>query len=389
MKTFNNSLSTLSMESDKFLYYVGFVLLYVRDLASYITFIVIDEAISNTLLIVGCLFLLIFIFSHSLESIRALLMSFITLIIPLICYIKSGETAPLTTALVLNAVVHMKNPMDVLRFWVGLSFAIIIFLFFGYMLLALIDNSTIPVFYREYASMPSGVRHSLFFAHPNVIAAFLLMVVSGWLYLNYNKIGIVHIMVALFVGIFILFYINSRTSGILLLALTTLLAVNKKTELLCKKRLGFIISVMPILMFIAVYLISGILYSDRIGQLLTGRPSLWHACYENQGISLFGQEFQATYSVDANGWIQYFTTLDCYYASGLYVLGLAVSLMSCYVFYKASKRYSMHGNGAAMAVLLVLVLFGLCEVHACDIFISGPLLLLAFNNKFYIMYKEN
>lgn len=129
-------------------------------------------------------------------------------------------------------------------------------------------------------------------------------------------------------------------------------------------------------LFFIVYLLAGPLYSDSLGQALTGRVSLWHYCLENQGVTLFGQFFVPTKSIGTNGWTFYYTTLDCAYASGLLVLGLCFSAFFCSCVYRRVKKNDPQ-LASELPLILVMLLFGFTEVHVFSIVICAPLLLLS------------
>ena len=132
---------------------------------------------------------------------------------------------------------------------------------------------------------------------------------------------------------------------------------------------------MPIMCFIAVWLIAGPFYTSFLGDMFTGRVSLWHACLENQGITLFGQPFQATSHIGPNDWLYYFATLDSAYADGLFVLGLFFCLFYCWAFWRCAK-FSGIDSDRILPVLFAVSMLGVTEVHIFSVVVCfAPLLM--------------
>lgn len=355
---------------------LGFMCIYLKTFASMTSLASLPDAIDKGLLLAGTTFLSIHIASKSGSYGKRFLPLTLVLLSTVCTYFASGETAPLSVALIVIAAATAGDPKSLVRLWFMTTAFFSLFVIGVYGLVAVFDPGDLPYIFRQENGIGSIVRYTFFFSHPNMAAAVAMMMCGAYMYLNYERLGFRAYAAILGIAVLVLLFTNSKTSTVLIMLLVALYAVQKQWGVLGRGGLRRFIAILPVILFCSVYLIAGPLYSDSLGRLLTGRVSLWHYCLENQGLTLFGQHFSATQVIGANGWTYYYTTLDCAYASGLLVLGLCFSAFFCWCVYSRVKK----GDSqlvSELPLILAMLVFGVTEVHIFSPVVCVSLLLLS------------
>lgn len=355
---------------------LGFVCVYVKTFASMTSLISLPDAVDKGLLFAGAAFLSLHIVSKSKSYGRRLVPLLLVLLSTAYTYLASGETAPLSVSLIVIAAATAGDSKSLVRLWLATTAFLSLFVMGVYGLAAVLDPGSLSYVFRWENGVESSVRFTFFFAHPNMVAAIVMMMCGAYMYLNYDKLGFRTYIIVLAIAVLVLLLTDSKTSTALIAFLVICFAAQKQWRIFAHGRLRRLVSVLPILLFVLVYLIAGPLYNDSLGQSLTGRVSLWHYCLVNQGLTLFGQHFVASQSIGANGWAYYYTTLDCAYASGLFVLGLCFSGFFCWCVCSRVKNNDSQ-LASELPLILAMLIFGITEVHIFSPVICVSLLLLA------------
>lgn len=240
-----------------------------------------------------------------------------------------------------------------------------------------------------YNTFPRGeiIRHSFNFRHPNSLGLFSLSLYTLICYVL-KKYKIIITMTGIPLFHFVYYYVNSRTSGLLILLLLVLhiiywifAFINSKIRITnnsITKCFKIIIISLPIICFI-VSLVMSYAYSPdnsflvKLDELLSGRIHLQNNAVTNYGMPLFGT--QRYFSTTG----QTYDLLDSYYLLCIYRNGLIFELailgFISYMLYKNINRYNLF---IMFWVVLVWCLHAFCEPF-CLYFCFNPFLLLLFN----------
>ncbi|MBR3258925.1 MAG: hypothetical protein IKF96_08060 [Eggerthellaceae bacterium] len=357
------------------LFVLGFALLYFKFFFQQTTFFEIDGFLDSALLLFGALFLLLHCAMHIREYGHSIFLLLVAFALTALVYVRTGETAPFVFTLVVASSATAGDLKRILKTWLIVTSILMALLCIMYSLLLAFDPGSLDFFYRKEHGAITATRYAFFFVHPNMPAAISLMIVCAALYLKRARIGIADVLLALLFAVLVYFLTRSRTSGALLLAAPFLFYLQQHTSVFNRKWVRALCAVLAPLLFIGIYLVSGPLYSDGIGSALNGRVWLWHACYQNQGLTLFGQHFVPATAVTVHGWNGVATTLDSFYANGLFVFGIAFSLLFCWAVARAFLKWD-DGMGRAIPFLLVILAFGITEGHILNLVVCPLALLL-------------
>lgn len=354
---------------------LGFMCVYLKSFASMTPLVNLPDTMGGGLLLVGAAFLSLHILSNA-KSYGVRLIPFLLILLSTVyTYLASGETAPFFVSLIIIAGATAGDSKSLIRLWFSVTVFFSLFLIAVYALTALFDSDNLSYIFRN-GSDPESVRFTFFFSHPNMAAATVMMICGAYMYLNYDRLDFRVYLVMLGVAFLVLLLTDSKTSTALTVLLVVCFAAQKRWNVFVKRGVRRTIATLPLVLFGLVFLAAGPLYSSSLGALLTGRVSLWHYCLANQGVTLFGQRFVATQVVDSNGWTYWYTTLDCAYASGLFVLGLCFSAFFCWCVYSRVRNGGPHLS-IELPLILAMLMFGVTEVHVFSPVICAPLLLLS------------
>lgn len=358
------------------MFVLGFGILYVRTLLQATTVVQLPDGIDKVFFVAGITFLFLHVVSAARLYGKGFWPYIAVIAAMLVCYARSGETAPLTVALVLIAGSTAARPRELVRCWFDLTVFSLLTLAALYFAMAIFDPSLVDPIYRVEDGLASRGRYSFFFAHPNMMGAFAMMLSGAYLYLRYDDLKPLNFVAIGSLNVAVFLLTDSRTALVLSLALIVLFWWQKRRGVFDGRRVRVPVAAFFVLCLLTVLAVSGPLYSETLGSLLTGRVSLWHYCYINQGVTVFGQRFEETRYTDSTGWTYYYTTLDSAYASCLFTLGLA---FTAFILWCLWTRLGNADDDLAreMPLILVMLVFGITEVHVFNIAMCVSLLCLS------------
>ena len=355
------------------LFTVGFVLSYLKGFLSTLATVEVPPLLDNTLLLAGLSFLILHLIANAQMLGKKLIPCFAVLVFMAACYILSSDSSPFFACLVFFCAISLADVRPLIKLWFWMTCLLVAFssLVYGFQVVA----GSAEIFYRFEEGL-STARFGMGFVHPNMAGAFLFWLCGCGLYLRYEKQTILDYVVVEAVAIFVIEVVDSRTSGYLTSILPFAFYIQSRWCLFTRNRaISFAFCLFPAVFFLVTFAMAGPLYNADIGESFTGRPWLWHACLESQGLTLFGQEFQEARAVGSGGFTWVATTLDSFYANGLMVSGLLFSSLFCAMYFKRCKRDDRTLEAAAPFLALVL-LFGFTEGHLLDICFGFPLIMI-------------
>ncbi len=357
------------------LFLIGFVILYARTFCDMTTLFSIPDQVDKLMLLAGSVFLLLHCCKNIGRYKGLVLPLLLALTVGVYVYFAAGETAPFVFILVAASAPTAADGRSLIRMWLQMTATLVLFLCIVYVIVLLVDPSGLDFVYRDGGEDTERIRYSFYFNHPNMVAALWLMIICAYLYLKSGKISGVAIVGVLLLSTTIFALADSRTSFILSCLAPLLCYCQQKWGFLGLKVVKRVLYLLPLLLFLFVFLSSSVLYSNDIADWFTGRIWLWHVCYENQGITLLGQRFEEAIALTSEGYRSVASTLDSFYASGLFAFGLAFCLVFC-LFYWSTLSSIKNPHSLRYCVLTLMLVFGLTEVHILSIVISPGLLLM-------------
>lgn len=355
---------------------LGFACVYLKTFISMTPLLSLPDVVDKGLLFVGAAFLLLQIVSEA-KSYGTRFVPFLLLLLSTVyTYLASGETAPLSVSLIIIAAATVRNSKLLVQLWLSMTAFFSLFLVAVYSFTALFAPENLTYVLRVEDSGVSAVRFTFFFSHPNMAAAIVMMMCGAYMYLRYEQLGFRTYAFVLVIAFLVSFFTDSKTSTALIVLLVACFAAQRRWGIFARREMKKFVALLPFLLFGLVFLVAGPLYNDSLGQMLTGRVSLWHYCLINQGMTLFGQQFTATQSIGSDGWVYYYTTLDSAYASGLFVFGLCFSAFFCWCITALIKK-DEPDLPVKLPLILTMLAFGITEMHIFSPVICAPLLLLS------------
>lgn len=201
-------------------------------------------------------------------------------------------------------------------------------------------------------------RHTLGFNHQNTVGGFLFAAYICYMYLRFNKLSMIDLVVSILLFLFLYWYINTKTISIILLGSSIIIVcilLFRHTSISMRKCLFVLSAGLSVLGIIlpVLYLVDPVDMSF-INQLLTNRLQLAAIGFEDYGVALFGQDvsFVSTALAIQTG-VQGFV-LDNSFAHLVVQYGLFAAVL-VYAFYYYSLRKANIENNEAVLFLLVLV----------------------------------
>lgn len=357
------------------LFCVGFFILYAKVFSSLTTLFVLPQQLDSVLLASGSAFLLLHCLKNLSQYRERILLLAISLAAGVYIYRVTGETAPFIFILVVVSASTAGDGKWLIGLWIKTTGALIAFLGIVYIMVMIGDPDSLDVVYRNEAGVITRTRYSFFFRHPNLVSALCMMLVCTYLYLKSGRITGVTVVGSILFSTVVFSFTNSRTSFILACLSPFLFFLQQRRGFFGSRKGRKLMFALPVVLFALTFLLSGPLYSNEIGDLLTGRVWLWHVCFDNQGISLFGQPFQAIYAMTLYGYMGTAGTLDSFYASSLFVFGLLFCTIFC-SFYWSCLMSLKSPLAPEHCILFLMLLFGVTEVHMLNLVVSPGILLL-------------
>lgn len=211
----------------------------------------------------------------------------------------------------------------------------------------------------------SFIRNSFGFFHPNVFAMYLTIILMEYSYLRKKENLLPVYLLALLLGIFIFFLVDSRTSEICLIVFCLMLFVEKK--LICSQKqhklLGFMEKNLYIILFIlsmvaTIMFINGVPFIYKVDGMLSGRIWLQSLIYNKYQITLFGNT------------VDFFSTLDNIYIRTVLVFGIFGVIMLYVVNKKNIELAIRKKDFIYLAIILTMLFYGLMEHISQDICFS-------------------
>lgn len=229
------------------------------------------------------------------------------------------------------------------------------------------------LFYRDGEYIK---RYSLIFSHPNLAhSSFAIIVILG-IYIFYNKLNVINVLIVevLNYGLYLLTY--SRT-GFLICSIFLIFALLFKKFKIIQKIIKKIIKYYLIFL-IFLSLLSGILYDkvdifQKADKLLTGRIGYINELITKYDIPIIGNQ---KYNEDV--------LFDNGYISLLYEGGLLATIWFIYIYNKTTKLLIKENRNKEILLLIIFMTYSITESYLPNVIMNPTLLFFAL----YIFRKS-
>lgn len=347
-------------------FYAGFNLLLIKELTDFSLLITLPAVIAQVLILLGMAFFVFGLVLQRNTPFRKIAMLALLAIAAVGWYGTGGQTVLLLSAAAIVCSVGI-SVKSILKNWLIVTAIFISIHLLAYLITYLGDPSSLYIWHRRAGE---AGRHGLYFNNPNIVGAFLCFIGCTSLYLSQKTIN--YVLSGLCLTAFIFLTTGSLTPSLALAGFSLLLYAEDRWGLLQKRFMLRLIQVLPIIMIAFVVMMATYLYGTKLFDLfnnaLTSRPYLWHVNYLQAGFTLFGQPAISTLYFD-NGLTEKSLTIDSFYGSGLFTLGIVMLVIFTIGYMIAcKKRFEAH-DYRSLACFAVIAFYGLTEYHVGNIFV--------------------
>lgn len=214
--------------------------------------------------------------------------------------------------------------------------------------------------------------------HGNPLSLIVFCILSTYLYTNINNYSWKHFIFSMLLSIITYFAFHSRTTLILCLILTLGIPIVLKIKKL-NKIVGYVLKLFPVIMIIAVILLSTVLYNTPLAQMLdtiiTNRLTCANYYFYNFGVSLLPR------------YIPEYLVFDNMYAFMVVEYGIIFTIIYCVFYSKTIRKLLKNKRYIEVFLILLYALYAYCEKGLLKIFCNFPMLFIAY--LFYDIFKEN
>lgn len=363
-------------KKDEIAFFWGILFMLIKCILDTTQIVDITDRTTTFIMLTGyiCLAVSIIFKRKKLKIIDMLLMC-----LGIISYMKSGFTGMLTFALIIVAARDI-DVDRIIKFSFKINFFILVIHIVLYIIYYVFDFHILKFNTRDGIDI---VRHTFLFGHANTFSAYFCWTYMMYLYLKYERIGIIDYMGMILASIFIYVFPNSRTSSIIIIIMMFLIMLTKfmqKKELkITPKLLRQGIMICSIFSVILLIFYGKSDFVSTIDKFFSARIKLARACYEYYGISMFGeyipigQELQYMEDFGLNG-----LTLDSAYYSLMFNYGIGSFLVVIVLLIKTSNKNKIKMK--EVVFLDLFAMFALMETISFNPLFGFPLL---FINKIF------
>lgn len=227
-------------------------------------------------------------------KLREIIICLIIGISAVITYITTTQSMWLFSVIMITSMKNI-NTNKIIKTFFTINVFIIIFHLFA-TLLAVLSNDEIIKIVRASGK----IRYALQFRHPNACASIIFWTQMSWIYLNYHKIKVKHIIEQLFIAFICFIITNTLTSFLISIIIYSYLFIERYffKEKIQKLLYHFTKILFPMLFvfFVSIFILykklmlsNFILIINILDKILNSRIRLGVAAYLEYGYSIFGQ----------------------------------------------------------------------------------------------------
>ena len=339
------TIDTKKVEISKLFFYIAYTIYLFKIICGQIKVI---NNISEILTLIEMLLLLACLLIQTRYYKKKVILLIIgTLLISLYSYI---ETINSDIFLLLAFIYAAKNIVmeNFIKFDIKLKILFlcmnIFFIFIG-----LLENT---VAYRESGS----IRQTFGFASPNSFGGIIMSICLEMVYLKRNRLNGLTYIKLLGISLLIFLFCDSRSAEMCIILMAIAIVFFKK-RIYLKKILPYTMIILTILSLVLVYMYEqGNIIAYQIDDLVSTRILCAYSFFNRYEVNLFGNYFEPT-----DVWLGYANTIDNAYINLILNHGLISYLLILAINFSLMKYAIKEKNNILVAILLVLLIYGLME----------------------------
>ncbi len=368
--------------------YMGLLIMIIKVYANASSILIYNDNVDTLLSVVGigCLAL------HCLTkkyNIKTIIIYTIFVLLGLISIIKMGNYNIFITVVTCLAI--REEPINKI---INFIFKYECLFFVTHLIYALLRMVIIN---DSYAQVIDGVvRYDMGFGHPNRFSILLFNLLIMWIWLNFDRLQMLNIIIILAISLVSYMVTKTRTNEIALLIMLGLLSLYIYIPR-ALSRLFKIVSKYIVVILAGISMVASILYVNGgelfkvIDVIFSGRIRLGAYAYKNFGLTLLGRNLSnVVVKYDDIFRLNQFT-FDNIYTDLCMQQGIIWLVTIILLFYKLNQL----NNDKINFAIIAWAIYGITEVHGLNVYMLFPILLVSelFDKKQniekYVITKSN
>lgn len=321
-----------------------------------------DSKVYLVLIVFGFIFLFLKILNEKYNK-KELCVSLLFIVIGLLCYVFTRKITLLLTCVCIAGMKNIdldKTFKEMLYLRSGSFICVIILAMIG-----IIENSSVSMWRNGHMD----IRYTLGFSHPNSLHLALFIIVSLFIYNNYEKMNFFKYFFVLVVNVFIYTYSGSRTGFFMInmLIIICCFSKNKNFKKLLLRMPKYIFIFVVFFSFVTAFLYGKYDVLNKLNIIFNGRIAYSNYYLTNYKLSLFGRNIiNDRNALFDNGYIY------CYVQYG--VIG---SILLSYVLLKICKSIEKEQSSKRAIIVIAFLIYCFTESIMPNVFMNIILLFFA------------
>jgi len=234
----------------------------------------------------------------------------------------------------------------------------------------------------EYVYRNGVRRHFFFLSHANLFTAYLVWMSLELIYINYNRLKLLHYIMIWLLNFVFYQFTNTNTGMILMIGVILLIYMAKRDWRIINKALSvvskyifFVCSIVFPLIAVIYTRLDGTLLTlwQKLNGFLSGRLLYGALGYDLHGFTLFGRIISFPIKVFWKGhWLDGIVFDNSFF--GFFIVnGVIYLLLLSILFYLLESKTSR----LEKVLVIAFVLFGMMEAYISNVFICFPLVFIS------------
>ncbi len=235
-----------------------------------------------------------------------------------------------------------------------------------------------------------SIRYSLGYYHPNNLFAQVFAFCVALLLVYHDRLKIKHY-IFLVLNIFCFGILTQSRTGILILSLMVLMILMRRTKLFKSKIVKYIMQYSYVLCFGFSLIGMGLFLQGKtffvaLNNLITGRFSFAARAFENNGVTLLGQNITYLSTYDVRGSSESAVIVDNYYVYILITWGVIYTVLILFLLTRQQKILLDNGELVFVIVMCCYAVYSITEKPFSNI--NNHFVLLSISNAIVFSKKS-
>lgn len=350
------------------LFFIGLLLVFLYQNGNqFLSIYIFDNSFSNALMIINVIFITKIVITK--ESLRTYFIFIICMFISIICEVKTGNYLSISQVVLVVFASHKVELKKIIKFLFILNLIFVGSHILVYALNEIFGLEILELFVERIYYRDGFVRHSFYFAHPNVFSNYLFWTYMMYLYLNYEKKekygAIICLSIAL--ALFTLVFPMSRNAFFFFMAAPFLMILYQNKKICQNGLFKFINKFSFVIIFGLSLFLMFTFYFDNIfgvvsnfvSKILNNRIEIGIRYFNEYGTSLFGNLITEARNFAVLGKTDFI--LDNWYYYLIIANGIVISLVYIFAFTKTAIINVKNENWKILYFILIFVLYNCIE----------------------------